>query len=198
MTDSVHSNGGAGRGADKRARLVAAARRVLHEQGVEATTIADIAAAAGVPLGNVYYYFKTKDALLTAVLADYDASYLVLRELIGRHRSPQARLKALVGVWASAKERVALYGCPLGSLCSELGKRPTSDVTDAAGDVMQTLVEIAEAEFRELGRKDARALALRLVGAYEGAALLSNSLRDPQILVKEARRLEAWIDEVAA
>jgi TetR/AcrR family transcriptional repressor of nem operon len=43
----------------KRERLVAAATKMLHEQGVEKTTLADTAAAADVPLGNVYYYFKT-------------------------------------------------------------------------------------------------------------------------------------------
>ena len=44
----------------KRERLIAAAAQRIYEQGVEKTTLADIAAAAGVPLGNVYYYFKTK------------------------------------------------------------------------------------------------------------------------------------------
>ena len=55
MTDSIVQDPSAG----KRARLVAAACQVLHEQGVERTTLADIALAAGVPVGNVYYYFKT-------------------------------------------------------------------------------------------------------------------------------------------
>jgi AcrR family transcriptional regulator len=39
----------------KRQRLTTATARVLHEQGVERTTIADIARAADVPTGNVYY-----------------------------------------------------------------------------------------------------------------------------------------------
>jgi TetR/AcrR family transcriptional regulator, transcriptional repressor for nem operon len=30
-------------------------------KGVERTTLADVAQAADVPVGNVYYYFKTKD-----------------------------------------------------------------------------------------------------------------------------------------
>ncbi|MBO0730160.1 MAG: helix-turn-helix transcriptional regulator, partial [Acidimicrobiaceae bacterium] len=50
--------------AGKRERLVAAARDVCHRQGVEKTTLADIAEAADVPVGNVYYYFKTKDDLV--------------------------------------------------------------------------------------------------------------------------------------
>ena len=55
----------------KRARLVAAARQMVHQQGVESTTLADIAQAAGVPLGNVYYYFKTKDDIIQAVVESH-------------------------------------------------------------------------------------------------------------------------------
>ena len=38
----------------KRDRLVAGARETIHRQGVEATTLADIAEASDVPVGNVY------------------------------------------------------------------------------------------------------------------------------------------------
>ena len=57
--------------AGKRERLVAAARQLFHEQGVEKTTLAEIAAAAEVPVGNVFYYFKTKDAIVASVIAAY-------------------------------------------------------------------------------------------------------------------------------
>jgi AcrR family transcriptional regulator len=67
VTDSTKTRA---RGEDKRRRLTAAAAKVLHERGVERTTLADIAGAAGVPVGNVYYYFKTKDDLLFAVVED--------------------------------------------------------------------------------------------------------------------------------
>jgi TetR/AcrR family transcriptional regulator, transcriptional repressor for nem operon len=36
---------------------------------VAATSLAEIAQAADVPLGNVYYYFKSKDELIRAVVA---------------------------------------------------------------------------------------------------------------------------------
>jgi TetR/AcrR family transcriptional repressor of nem operon len=55
----------------KRDRLVAGARETIHRQGVEATTLADIAEASDVPLGNVYYYFKTKDELVAAAIDSY-------------------------------------------------------------------------------------------------------------------------------
>jgi AcrR family transcriptional regulator len=56
---------------DKRQRLVSGACEVIHQQGVEKTTIADIAQAAEVPVGNVYYYFKTKDELVEAAIESH-------------------------------------------------------------------------------------------------------------------------------
>ena len=58
----------------KRARLVAAACQLVHQQGVESTTLADIAQAGGVPLGNVYYYFKTKNDIVRAVVETHPAT----------------------------------------------------------------------------------------------------------------------------
>jgi AcrR family transcriptional regulator len=51
-TNSVDPAGGQGRGQGKRQRLVDAACQVFYANGVERTTLADVAAAAGVPLGN--------------------------------------------------------------------------------------------------------------------------------------------------
>jgi AcrR family transcriptional regulator len=41
---------------DKRRRLVDTAAKLVHEQGFNRTTLADISRESGVPLGNVYYY----------------------------------------------------------------------------------------------------------------------------------------------
>ncbi len=53
----------------KRDRLIEAAKAAFYQQGFAPTTLADIAARAEVPLGNVYYYFRTKDEILAAVIA---------------------------------------------------------------------------------------------------------------------------------
>jgi len=52
----------------KRDRLIEAAKAKFYQQGVALTTLADIAQQAQVPLGNVYYHFRTKDALIEAVV----------------------------------------------------------------------------------------------------------------------------------
>ena len=57
-------------GPDVRARLLDAAVRLFAEQGVAGTAVAEIAARAGVTSAMVHYYFKTKDQLLDAVVAE--------------------------------------------------------------------------------------------------------------------------------
>ncbi len=196
MTDSTTEAPRQGRGSNKRDRLVAAARQSVRENGVENTTLATVAAAADVPVGNVYYYFKTKDELLAAVIADYDASYANLDTVLARHRTPKARLKALVQTWTAARESIARYGCPIGSLCSELDKR-NDEIRDQAAAVLERLIHVAQDQFQQLGRRDARELAVTLVASYQGIALLANTMRDPELIKTEARRLERWIDSIA-
>jgi AcrR family transcriptional regulator len=184
-----------GRGRDKRQRLIAAARKIVHEQGVERTTLAHVASAADVPVGNIYYYFKTKDELLSAVLDAYNDDYQTLDQMLARHQTPKAKLKGLLRLWTTAPERIAMYGCPIGSLCSELDKR-NDDISRHAAAVLGRLITSAEEQFTQLGRRDAHELGVALVASWEGIALLANTLRDPGLITTEARRLERWIDSI--
>jgi AcrR family transcriptional regulator len=193
MTDSGTATA-VGRRPGKRERLIAAATRLVHQQGVERTTLADIAKAADVPPGNVYYYFKTKDDVIAAVIqAHAQQIRTTLTAIDTRHRSPKSRLKAFVREFTAQSEIVAQYGCPLGSLCSELDKRLTDPGVPAA-ELMRLPIDWAQQQFRSLGRPDARDLAFDLLAAYEGSALLANTLRDPKILSRAARRIDHWID----
>ena len=190
MTDSVAVT------SDKRERLTESARALLHEQGVQRTTLAEVAERAGIPAGNVYYYFKTKDELVAAVVDGYVQQARELLKSLERHRSPQARLKAFIRSWEEIDDDVARHGCPIGSLCAELSKRDDG-LDGKASEVFALVIDWAEEQFRELGKRDARDLAVALFGAVEGAALLSNTLHDAELMVRQTRRLERWIDSLA-
>jgi len=183
----------------KKERLVAAARDLLYRQGVEHTTLADIAETAEVPLGNVYYYFKTKDDLVAAVVQTHVGQLRAgVAALELRHRSPKARLKALVGMGAEQGDTIARYGCPFGTLSSELTKRAGDETDPLAAELMHTLVAWAEEQFRALGRRDARDLAVELVVTYQGSAVVSSALGEPQLFARQTRRLQKWIDALQA
>src|SRR5689334_7739008 len=131
-----------------RERLVAAACELVYRRGVERTTLAEVAQEANVRVGNLYYYFKTKDDLLAAVVRErVDRLAAAFTALERAHRSPKARLKALVRTVAEREAgSIAELGCPYGTLCTELVKR-VDGVQPLAAQVMQVLLEWAEEQF---------------------------------------------------
>src|SRR5688500_16464846 len=56
--------------ADRRTRLLRAARKLFFRRGYEVTTMREVAAAAGTSIGNLYFYFEDKEALLETLLAE--------------------------------------------------------------------------------------------------------------------------------
>jgi TetR/AcrR family transcriptional regulator, transcriptional repressor for nem operon len=179
----------------KRERLIDAARQTVYEHGIEKTTLADIAALAGIPVGNVYYYFKTKNDIVRAVVESHlRESRTLLAAIEDDFADPRDRLKALFGGFAQQSDLIARYGCPHGSLCLELGKR--ADGAALAGQLMREPVDWAERQFLAMGRPDARDLAIQVIARYQGTALLTSTFRDPDLMAREAVRVAQWIDSL--
>jgi AcrR family transcriptional regulator len=189
MTDSATRPG-------KRDRLIWSAAELFHEQGVQRTTIAQVAERADVPPGNVYYYFKSFDELVDAVIAHHMGIVRDNLQRLSSRRTPKARLKGLAELWSMSASMVAENGCPLGSLSSELNKLhdlETTHVAELLGDVLAFI----EGQLRELGRRDARALAITMLSRIQGAALLANTFSDADLMRDEVRRIARWIDALS-
>jgi AcrR family transcriptional regulator len=67
--------GQTGRGAAARDRLYATAIDMIGERGYEATTMRDIAGAAGVSVGLLYRYFPSKQAVIIALYDELSTDY---------------------------------------------------------------------------------------------------------------------------
>jgi len=178
----------------KRERLIAAAAKLVDRHGIDTPTLAQIARAANVAPGNVYYYFKTREELLAALVNHRRGEVRALLSELD-HPDPRARLKGLAETWAASADHVAENGCTLGCLASQLGKTHPSLAPTAAA-LMEELLEWSETQFRQLGRPDARDLATMLLGGIQGAALLAGVLQDPDLMRREVQRLDRWIDEL--
>jgi TetR/AcrR family transcriptional regulator, transcriptional repressor for nem operon len=89
---------------------------------------------------------------------------------------------------------VARHGCPFGSLCVELAKR--ADGAGTAADLMRVPIAWMERQFAALGRPDARELAMDAMARYQGAAVLTGTLRDPAVMTAAGSRAAAWIDSL--
>jgi TetR/AcrR family transcriptional regulator, transcriptional repressor for nem operon len=178
---------------DKRDRLVEAAMNLAYRQGFRRTSLADIAKEARVPLGNVYYYFKTKEEIGRAVVETHLARVRLLQQRLNTMSSAGDRLCAFVQMTLDNRKILARSGCPIGTLCTELHK--DSGVLAKQSSVLFTeLLSYLEKQFRALGAQgDAHGLAVHLLAALEGIAVIAHSLGDPKIVVMEAERLQRWI-----
>ena len=85
------------KGEATRARIVAETRRVLVEDGYDALSLRGVATRLGIRVGNLQYYFASRDALLLEVARqEARADVEVLRSARERAEDPQAGLTALV------------------------------------------------------------------------------------------------------
>jgi AcrR family transcriptional regulator len=182
----------------KRSNLVRAATELLHEQGFQRTTLAHVATRADVPLGNVYYYFKTKEDLAEAVIASHEEA---LHALFGSweeaSRDPRVRLRKLVRAPLDSPGIVE-FGCPHGSLCQELEKLgPDAPLARAAARLLTTYIDWAKEQLRSFGfaTGEARELATELVACIQGTMLLAHTLRSREVLSRQLRRVEGWLED---
>jgi len=186
-----------GTGSEKRERLIRAAREVVYRQGYAPTTLAQIAQAASVPLGNVYYYFKTKDAIAEAVIDARLAEVRATLERAERHERPEDRLAGLLELLLEGCGDVARRGCPYGSLVHEMERRP-GPLGARAALLLELQRRWMETQFQAIGLgRRARGLALELLCATQGAALVTHALGDPNLMRERFRGLQSWIRGLA-
>jgi TetR/AcrR family transcriptional repressor of nem operon len=178
---------------EKRQRIVDAAATLFHHQGYTQSSLADIAEAAQIPLGNVYYYFRTKEALVTAVVEQRNA------EIKGRHASlagepPLKRLAAYLQRIAEGADWRSEHGCPMGGLAQEANKLG-GGVAAEAGSSMHLSLDWVTAQFKALGLSPAEAKerGAGLVAATQGAILLGHTLKDPGLIRREMKRQQALL-----
>jgi AcrR family transcriptional regulator len=179
---------------DKWRSLVTAAMTLFHRQGFARTSLADIAEASGVPLGNVYYYFKSRDELLKAVIDERLAQARAARERFEALPDPRERLLAFIAGFDERAGESTAYGCPAGGLCQEINKQDGASAEEAAVLLKDGLEWVAR-QFRAMGFREAQArdFASRMIAARQGSILLSNTFKDPRYIHQETARLREWV-----
>lgn len=172
---------------------MSAAVELAYRQGYRKTTLADLADQSQVPLGNIYYYFKTRDDIGNAVLDWRQGEFAAMQDRLSGLESPLARLMAFVEMTIANAPVVAQRGCPMGSLTAELLKDGGELAVRARALMADPMAWMAE-QFAAMGHEaDADDLALQLQSALQGASLLAQSLGEAEPLVREGRRLLEWL-----
>ena len=178
---------------NNRIRLLRAAEKVTYQHGFANTALADIARESKVPLGNIYYYFKTKDQIGNAIIQLRVTRFLKLLSELDKAESPKERLCGFVEIKIKNRESLARSGCPVGTLCSELHKHRGA-VAQKSTVLFAEALAWMETQFQALGKGAySRGLAVHLLSATQGVSVLAHTFHDPSLIEMEAARLKEWI-----
>jgi TetR/AcrR family transcriptional regulator, transcriptional repressor for nem operon len=173
-----------GRGRASRERIVAQAAELFAAQGIAATSVDEVLAAAGAGKGQFYHYFRGRDELAAAVVGHRCAQVVTgLTGALGGVSSLAGLEQALAG-FVAGFEQTGLPGCPIGTLATEVaGRNEDARRQAAAGfDAWERLLADALERMRQRGElradADPATLATGLLASIEGGMVLSQTRRE--------------------
>jgi AcrR family transcriptional regulator len=174
--------------------LAEAALELFYRQGVARTSLADIAGAAGVPTGNVYYHFRSKEALVEAVIDKRTQQPKTLFAEADVREEPLVRLRAIIRDCRENAETRTAYGCPYASLLDDLSRFGSAHAPKAE-NFIRLYVDYARKQFEAVGKgAEAEDLALEFISRIQGAYVLGRSFASPNMLRRQLDWLEAWLE----
>lgn len=165
-------------------RIINEASERFRRDGVGVTGLQPLMKALGLTHGGFYAHFKSKDDLVEQAL---NAAVEQLAESVDQTFAGENPLPTFIRHYLSATHRANPgKGCPMPTLCSELGQRgQPSPTTDR---MVQARVEkIAE----QLPGPDATEQGIAMLSTLVGAMMLSRSVSDPELsdrILKSARQ----------
>ncbi|MDH5483618.1 MAG: TetR/AcrR family transcriptional regulator [Gammaproteobacteria bacterium] len=187
------------KGSANRQRIVEAADHLFYSRGYNQTSFSDISDETGIPRGNFYYYFKTKEDILSAVVdSRLDIFRQVLDDCEAKSSDPRQRLLAFAETPVHNQQQVIEYGCPIGTLSSELCKEQAHEISSGRLTAVFDLIrDWCIEQFRALGFENrAHDLSMDLLAKLQGITLMANIYHDRKFLSRATEDVQAWLQQV--
>lgn len=178
-----------------RADIIEAADQLFYQRGYEHTSFADIANEVKISRGNFYHHFKSKDEILDAVI---ELRLAKTQKMLDRWENeadtPADCIRSYIHIVITNQTKIKLYGCPVGTLSTELAK--LNHASKAEANRIFTLFRgWLRKHFVLLGHKAAAdELAMRVVAWSQGIATMANAFRDQKFVNHEVAYMDAWLD----
>jgi len=181
------------KGDGNRRRIIEAADQLFYKRGYNQTSFQDISEATGIPRGNFYYYFKTKDDILGAVIdTRLEALKAMLKQYEASSDEPRERLLAFSTILEANRDNVVQSGCPVGTLDSELAKDDPL-LHERSRQAFALLREWLCEQFAALGKNNADDLAMDLLARIQGIAVLACAFKDAAFIQRSQAEIQDWL-----
>ena len=185
------------KGEGNRQRIVEAAEDLFYRRGYNQTSFQDISDATDIPRGNFYYYFKTKEDILNAVIDGRIAKISSMLAAFDVETSDaRKRLLMFSDILEHDTDDVMQSGCPLGTLSSELGK-DDSKLHAKSKQAFVLLYDWIKLQFESLGVDHAGDIAIDLLARIQGVAVMASVFKDVQYVKRSHREIQDWINQQA-
>lgn len=184
-------------GINNKQKIVLAADQLFYLRGYHQTSFSDIAEETGIPRGNFYYYFKTKDDILTAVL-DYRMQLIdaMLESCEQYSEDPRQQLLYLLEVLIREEDNIIKYGCPIGTMSSELSKS-SLPLQQQVAAIFEKLRAWIEQKLSALGYSSrSEAISMDILARLQGTTVLANVYHDIEFLRRSAKQHKLWLTEL--
>jgi TetR/AcrR family transcriptional repressor of nem operon len=180
--------------AETRKRIVDVAVRAFKANGIHATGVAEIMAAAGLTHGGFYRHFASKEQLVAEACAA-GMETLVCAAATAAEGGPEAFLKHLERIFSAGHRDDTLGGCPLVAMGSEL-VRADEPTRHAVSQGFEALIDIVAKWMPDDDAQAARANAAytlsSMIGAVTMSRIVDNRELSDQILDMAKSRLVDW------
>jgi len=178
-----------------RDHIVEAADQLFYQQGYEHTSFSHIADTAQISRGNFYYHFKSKDEILDAVISErITNTRAILEQWETENSQPADRIRCFIHILIENRDKIKLYGCPVGTLSSELAKLNHGSKADANRLFTLYRTWLCK-QFALLGRKTgADELAMHLLARSQGVATLASAFHDETFIRQEVQKMCDWLN----
>ena len=172
--------------------ILNAAREVFIEAGYAALTMRKVAARAGISIGNLNYYYRTKEDLLRDLLEYVINDYLeefARRRLIAGH-SPEKQLLAVLTFWIEdlGTPETTVFFPELWALGNH-DPHIAELVDDLYAKARQPLNELIPQINPTLTKKEAEQIALYMCAAMEGLTVFVGNGKSWSGQIKEIKQV---------
>ena len=183
------------KGENNRQLIVEAADQLFYTRGYHQTSFRDISDATGIPRGNFYYYFKTKDDILNAVVESRVQIYNeMLQACEQQSNDPHQRLLCFSNMLSKFEDSIVVNGCPIGTLCSELAKDKV-DFKEVSRAVFSLMRSWLAEQFSALNCANADDKAMDMLARMQGVTVMASAFSDRDFIHRSLLELQDWLNE---
>ncbi len=181
------------KGDERREAIAAAAADLFWRRGYAGSSLGDIARAAGVPQGNMFYYYPSKADIAHAVADIFlRETEKLVADATAVSTGAEQRCRFLLGRLQQSNRSRMERGCPIALAVRDF-RETAPDASTRAAESFSRLIEFLAAEIGRSGLRPSQALsrARELIAEWQGGIALAHAFSDMTILAESFRRMDA-------